>query len=243
LRKTWIAEPLRILLGQLIYPRLRARNFGDGRAHVWLSPSPARLNHSGIASLMSAVPITARANFWQLYSALLTIIAEAKDPHGHLNFESNRITRYYEEIIQATQGSRWIMCMTLASAAEGLAKMLMRPEDRRSEFTDTDVDDLRQLISNWNGCTKLKSRVLGWFTWLGETSVTSYLRLLVKRGVLNTENQQAWADLRNAVMHGNLVSPWGTKEEDAHFSALVGLVHNLTYELIRQQGSIFSESK
>lgn len=40
--ENWLSEPLRILLGQLIYPRLVARNFGNGSAQVWLRPSPRR---------------------------------------------------------------------------------------------------------------------------------------------------------------------------------------------------------
>lgn len=232
--ENWIAEPLRILFGQLIYPRLRVRNFGDGRAHVWLSPSPPRFRNSSIASLLSGDQVLPRAKFWEFYTALLTIIAEARDQHGQPNFESHSVTRYYEEIIQATQGSRWILCMTLASAAEGLTSILMSPEDRRSEFNENDIHDLRKVINDWNGCTKLKDRVLGWFSWLGEKSVASYLRLLAKRGVLKTEHERAWSDLRNAVMHGKLVSPWATKEEDERLAALVDLVHNLTYELIRQ---------
>jgi hypothetical protein len=230
----WIAEPLRILLGQLIYPRLRARNLGNGRAQVWLSPSPQPFHGSSIASLLSVDPVLLKSKFWELYTALLTIVAEARGQNGQLNLESNSVTRYYEEIIQATRGSRWVLCMTLASVAEGLTNLLMRPEDRGSEFNDDDIRDLRKVIKDWNGCTKLKDRVLGWFSWLGEKSVASYLRLLVTHGVLKTEHERAWSDLRNAVMHGKLVSPWGTKEEDERFAALIDLVHNLTYELIRR---------
>ena len=36
--ENWLSEPLRILLGQLIYPRLVARNFGDGTASVSFRP-------------------------------------------------------------------------------------------------------------------------------------------------------------------------------------------------------------
>ena len=34
LAENWLSEPLRIIFGQLIYPRLVARNFGNGRASV-----------------------------------------------------------------------------------------------------------------------------------------------------------------------------------------------------------------
>jgi hypothetical protein len=60
------------------------------------------------------------------------------------------------------------------------------------------------------------------------------LRDLVKRGVLDKSNEQAWSSVRHAVMHGNLISPWGTEEEDKRLLALTELVHRLTRELLRQ---------
>jgi hypothetical protein len=194
--ENWLSEPLRILLGQLAFPRLVARNFGDGTAHVWLRPSPRRFRESGIASLVGGDPLGAGAEFWQLYASLLTLLAEARDEQGDPNFESNRITRFYEEIIQATQGSRWVLCLTLASAGEGLVRMLM-PRGKNGK-------------------------------------VDNYMKKLVQRGVLLNENQRSWTTVRHAVMHGKLISPWATEEEDKRILDLADLVHRLTRELIRE---------
>jgi hypothetical protein len=236
--ENWISEPLRVLLGQLIFPRLVARNFGNGTAQVWLRPSPRRFNNSGIASLLRVDPFQSPAKFWKLYTNLLKLVVEARDDQGQPNFESHPITRFYEEIAQATQGSRWVLCMTLASTGEGLARMLMRPDERKLDFPEKDIKDLKKVIEAWKGNPDLGKRVLTLFTFVGERGVASYLRDLVKRGVLTKSNAQAWSDVRNAVMHGSLVSPWATEEEDKRIIALADLVHRLTQELIGEHAKV-----
>jgi hypothetical protein len=193
--ENWLSEPLRVLLGQLVYPRLVARNIGDGTAQVWVRPSPSHFRAPSIASLLEGDVLGAGAKFWELYKGLLTLIAEDRDDQGQPNFESHRITRFYEEIIQATQGSRWVLCMTLASAAEGLVRMLPP---------------------------------------VGNTmKVDTHMKTLVRRGVLIEDNQRSWTAVRHAVMHGQLVSPWATEEEDKRLFDLADLVRRLTRELIR----------
>jgi hypothetical protein len=153
--ENWLSEPLRILLGQLVFPRLVARNFGDGTAQVWLRPSPPRFRESGIAALFREDPCSDGEEFWRMYASSLTLIAASRDEKGNPNFESHQITRFYEEIIQATQGSRWVLCLTLASAGEGLAKMLMRPADQRSDFTEKDLESLKKTVTEWEGDKRL----------------------------------------------------------------------------------------
>ena len=213
-----------------------ARNFGDGTADVWLRPSPRRFRYPGIASLISGNSANSVAQFWELYANLLVLIAEARDEKDQPNFESHPVTRFYEEIAQATQGSRWVLCMTLASAAEGLARLLMTPAERKPEFAKTDIKSIKATIEAWQGNEELKNRVLGWFSFFGEKSVPKYLRDLVGRGVLTTDNERDWSAVRNAVMHGTLVSPWATQEEDKRIRSLADLIHRLTRELIAQGG-------
>jgi hypothetical protein len=232
--ENWLSEPLRVLLGQLVFPRLVARNFGDGTAQVWLRPSPRLFGESGIASLIGGDPLGTGTEFWKLYASLLTLFAEARDEQGNPNFESHRITRFYEEIIQATQGSRWILCLTLASAAEGLAKMLMRPTERRSDFTEKDIESLKTTLASWKGDEELRDRIVREISRAGERSIGRYLRDLVQRGIVKESNEHAWSSVRHAVMHGNLVSPWATEEEDKRLLDLADLVHRLTRELIRE---------
>jgi hypothetical protein len=75
--------------------------------------------------------------------------------------------------------------------------------------------------------------VFGWFSFLGERSVGRYLRDLVGREVLTADNERDWSAVRNAVMHGTLVSPWPTQEEDSRIRSLADLVRRLTRELLR----------
>src|SRR6266536_3959424 len=51
--ENWLSEPFRILFGQLIYPRLVARNLGNGSAHVSLRPSPPILTKVSIETFVS----------------------------------------------------------------------------------------------------------------------------------------------------------------------------------------------
>ena len=110
--------------------------------------------------------------------------------------------------------------------------MLKTPDEKGSEFSESETKSLRRYISDWKGDEKLKQRVLGWFSWLGEQSVASHLRELVERGILASENERAWTGVRNAVMHGKVVSPWTTRKGDEQLVALAELVHRLTRELI-----------
>lgn len=235
--ENWLGEPLRVLLGQLIFPRLVARNFGDGTAQVWLRPSPPRFSDSGIASLIGGDPIGAGARFWELYASLLTLLGEARDKQGHPHFESHQITRFYEEIVQATQGSRWVLCLTLASAGEGLTKMLMLPDEQKSDFAEKDIENLKTYVAAWEGNEDLRGRILADIARAGDRSISRYLRDLVARGVLEKRNERAWSAVRHAVMHGNLVSPWPTEEEDKRLRDLADLVHRITSELIRKNAA------
>ncbi len=123
--EVWVCEPLRILLGQLVYPRLVARNFGDRTAHVWLRASLGEFPGLGVASLLRDDPAAMRKEFWELYRNLLQFIAEAWNANQHPNLELHPVTRFYEEIIRAAAGSRWVLCMTVSSVVEGLVRLLV----------------------------------------------------------------------------------------------------------------------
>ena len=158
--ENWLSEPLRILVGQLIYPRFVARNFGNRRAVVSIRPSPLRIQYAGLASLLGEDPVIADSRFWETYATLLALIARARDQHGHPNFQNHRLTQFYEEIVQSTKGSRWVQCLTLASSAEGIAKMLVRPAERQSDFSREDIANLKKVVASWDGDEELRKRVV-----------------------------------------------------------------------------------
>lgn len=173
--ENWLSEPLRILLGRLIFPRLVARNFGDRKAAISLRMSPPRLGEAGLASLLGRDYLGHADEFWELYTRLLILIAESRGLDRMPNFESHPITRFYEEIILAEQGSRWVICLTLASAAEGLVKILRKG-------TNTDASGKTQ-----GGVGKYLSRLVEQNV-LEEASVAAwkYLRHSVMHGNLLT---------------------------------------------------------
>ncbi len=56
------------------------------------------------------------------------------------------LTRYYDELAEAQLGSRWVLTLTLAGAAEALANELMTEDDRRPEFSDELLASMKKQI-------------------------------------------------------------------------------------------------
>jgi hypothetical protein len=138
--ENWLGEPLRILFGQLIFPRVVARNLGNGTTHVDVRPCRGPIGGATrYAALWSGNEFPrGKEDFWRRYSAILTMIARAK------NFEAHEITRLYEQVIQSARGTRWIWAMTFASCIERLANMLEPPGRDRS---DTNADAVTGLVA------------------------------------------------------------------------------------------------
>ncbi len=237
--ENWLTEPLRIMLGSLIYPFMGARNFGDGTAHVWLRPSPRSQQHSAFG-LMQPFGMTAEHDvaFWHLYAKILSVIALARDESGDPNFQSHKITRLYEELAQAQHGSRWVKLLTLASTAEALTKELWKDQDRKSDYAEADLTSMKQHLKDWTGNENLRNALKSALCRLKKVTPTGFMRRLVKHGVLNLSEVKTWGELRNEVMHGNLVDPWPTEKGDKHLLELISLVHKLTHALIEKKSSI-----
>ena len=210
----WLCEPLRILMGAPIYPRLTARNFGGGKAMVTLLPAPSTRRPSAFALMHPLTKGAQFADFWKLYADILTMIARTS------TLEDHEITRFYEELSQAQRGSRWVILLTLASTIEALAKSLMSDADRRSEFPDDVLDSMEKHINCWQGDSAIRARVLTSLGQMRERSVLAFLRTLAAKGVL-PDHCDTWRKLRNSVMHGQLVEPWRTEEGDAHLREMM----------------------
>ena len=153
--ENWLGEPLRIMFGQLIYPRLVARNFGNGRASVWVRRSPSLIPGAHWAALWAGDELAQdSSDFWSRYAHLLSLIARARGKDGHPNFEPHKITRLYEECIQAARGSRWVWALTFASSIEGLVKMLIKkkagPAPAEDESTAVQAKAIEALVKHIN---------------------------------------------------------------------------------------------
>lgn len=233
--ENWLGEPLRILFGQLMYPRLVARNLGGRRSYVILrrahgvSPAgtwAALLGHENVRGM--------NFNFWSRYEELLTLIARARGNDGRPNFESHKITRLYEEIIQATVGTRWVWALTLAGSIEALLHMLGRiGQARGNEQEEAARQDLVDYIGESTSNERLKKSAINAVNRACKISSVDHLRELVTSEVLTKRQFDAWYDLRNSVMHGSLVSPYSTEDEDDKILALLDTMHVLTLEVLR----------
>jgi len=236
--ENWLGEPLRILFGQLIYPRLVARNLGGGRSHVFLRRTH-RVSPTGTwAALLGYENIRGVTfSLWPRYMELLALIARARDKDGNPNFESHKITRLYEEIIQATVGTRWVWALTLASSIEALLLMLGRIGQPRGDVNEEARQELVDYIGKSPSDGRLKNSAINAVNRAAKISSVDHLRELVATEVLTKRQYDAWYTLRNSVMHGSLVSPYSTEEEDDKLLALLETLHVLTLEVLRLAAS------
>lgn len=149
-------------MGQFVFPLLVARNFGDGRAQVSVRKSHKVREGITFASLLERSPVFIMEEFWKLYSDLIILIATAKDEKGNPNFEEHSLTRFYKEIIQAIKGSKWILCMTLSSAVEGIVRLLL-PKTKNPKVTNYLKNLVKEGVlknENENAWTKVRNEVL-----------------------------------------------------------------------------------
>lgn len=230
--ENWLGEPLRILLGQLIFPRLVARIFKEGSAMLSVRRSPSWSPDSDWTALwMGGRAELDKADFWALYAKLLAHIATARTDEGP-NFEANPVTHFHEEVIQTVRGSRWVWAMTLASSIEGLVTMLYPRNSRRD---DIDMEASTALICHiraWSGNHALKEAAIRAVQRTAEVTVAVALRTLVAQGVITRDQMKAWQKIRNAVMHGNLVSPYSSREDDETLVALADLLRSLIRRVV-----------
>jgi len=233
--ENWLSEPLNLLLGEVVSPRLIARNKGDGTAAISLHPSSTYSTSSLVACILREDPLGAGERFWNLYRNILTLVATTRDAAGHRNFEAHPLTRYYWEIIQATKGSNWVLCMTLASTVEGIVKMMFSQDERKSDWPESDVLGLRKVVDGWQGNNDLRSRVLNYLDSFKMKGVAGTLKSLIGAGCITTEQVDAWVRIRNSSMHGEMAMPWSDEGQDARIGNLIELTHRLSEDYIKRE--------
>lgn len=233
LTENWLGEPLRILFGQLIYPRFVARGTGS-QVMNWVRPSPDWSRHADACALWQGDnALIDRNEFWDCYARLLAYVASAGD------FEANTITDFYVEVIQAASGSRWVWALTYASAAEGLVNLIFPRGFRRSGLDAVEIAKLEEQVNKfkayldlWAGDARLKDPAKDAASRMLETSAAIGLRQLRDEGWVTSDQYKAWSKLRNNVMHGTLVSPYSNAEDDKLLLDLSDLLHALTRRII-----------
>lgn len=233
--ENWISEPLSMLLGQFAFPRLVARNFGGERAKISLHSVLKEPMDNASASILCSDPSVSDERFWAMYQNMLALVALSKDEYGHPNFEAHPLTQYYWEVIRASKGTNWVLCMTLASTIEGIAKRMFSEAERKSEWSDTDVESLKSAIKAWKGNSDLRQIVLNSLAFQKTKSVAKSLKSLVSGGCITREHLDAWQSLRNSSMHGEMVMPWGNEEQEARIHSLIELIHRLSEAYIYRE--------
>jgi hypothetical protein len=232
--ENWVGEPLNLLLGQLVYPRLTARNMGNGTAMIALRVVSDHTADARISSLLSRDQRQNSERFWRLYGLILTMIIRAEKEKAEPDLAPHQLTHYYQEIAQATTGSHWVLCMTLASVIEGVTNLMFPAVESVSAEND-EVDDweaaIRSLeahVREWKGESKLRQRLMSSLQGARVKGVVQKLKSLVADNVVDKEHVDVWLSVRNSVMHGNLVSPWLTAELEKKLKLLVELTHRLS---------------
>jgi hypothetical protein len=227
--ENWLCEPLQIIFGQLIQPRLVARNFGDGSALVQVRRVPDIIRGARWAALWERTDIAEEYSaLWLRYAEILTLVARAR------NFEPHKITRLYQEIIQAALGSRWVWALTFASSIEALSKMLIS-KDR--EPTSSEAEAVEIVVKHINagpGDPRLKAIAVNAVHRTAEITTIRALRDLKAAGVVTEGELSAWKKIRDEVMHGSLVSPYSNAEDDERLMSLAAMMHALTREILRR---------
>jgi hypothetical protein len=228
--ENWLGEPLRILLGQLIFPRLVARNLGNGTTHVDIRPCRGPIG--GAARYAALWPGDdfpgGREDFWRRYTEILTMIARAR------NYEAHEITQLYEQVIQSARGTRWIWAMTFASCIERLANLLEPPGSDRSDSNADAAAGLVEHINAWRGDDRLKENAINAVKRSLKTTTIAGLRQILADGVINKAQLKAWESIRNSVMHGSLISPYSGEEQDRKLMNLAEMMHALTREILQR---------
>jgi len=227
--ENWLGEPLRILFGQLVYPRLVERRLADGTSMLWVRRSPAWTLDSAWTGLwVSDLRLADDERFFTLYGNLLTLIAQGS------GFESHTVTSFYEEVIQASQGSRWVWALTLASSIEGLIRILSPRGSLRTDADQAAIDAMRAYISAFQGSSRLRDRAMDVIGRADEISPERALRDLARGGVGTLDQIASWRSVRGRVMHGEFISAYSTEEDDLTILNMVELLRALTIEAARR---------
>jgi hypothetical protein len=237
--ENWIGEPLRVLFGQLIYPRFVLRQSDTWSMGV-VRPSPAWSRDTDACALwLGNDESIDGARFWESYRRLLSYIAARRDEAGHPDYEANRLTEFYEEVIQAAHGSRWVWSLTFASAVEGLIDLLglegmprIDLEDAKRAGLEKAIDEFKRYVDLYPGDAAPVEPAKNAADRMLRTTAAIGLRHLHSEGWITREQLKAWEKLRNKVMHGNVVSRYSSEIDDNLLLNLAGLLHALTMRLL-----------
>jgi hypothetical protein len=188
------------------------------------------------ASILQEDPLGAHGKFWEVYGQILTMITRARAKNPELSLEAHPLTRYYHEVIQAARGSNWAWCLALASAIEGVAKLIVPEADRVADYAPSEIASLRAHIEAWTGDDTLRARLLGSLKYAETKGTEQALKGFQDHGVTQ-KHLEAWKAVRNKVMHGELVVSWSEEKLELRIRLLAELLHRLSLVYIERSSA------
>lgn len=230
--ENWLGEPLRIILGQPVYPRLVTRRLPFGSTHVHFRVSPSWSVDSCWTALWQAEGPNAPADFLELYRGLLTLIAA--DRTDERTLKEHKVTSLFGEVIEASKASRWVMTLILASSIEAIVK---RIGDRSIPLNPVELQAVEELTAFLDGSSapeRIVKRLKTALETLPDLSTTNAMRRLAGEGIIRKSGVETWNKIRNRVMHGELVSPYSSEKDDKNILELARLFHDLTRDVVRR---------
>lgn len=230
--ENWLGEPLRIILGQPVYPRLVTRRLPSGSTHVHFRISPSWSVDSRWTALWQAERPNAGADFLELYRGLLTLIAS--DRPDERTVEEHEVTSLFGEVIEASKGSRWVMAFTLASSIEAMVKRIGERSVPLTPVESQAVEELNAFLDGSRAPDRIVKRLKTSLATLPDLSTANAMRRLADDGIIRKSGVEAWKKIRNRVMHGELVSPYSSEKDDKNILELARVFHDLTREVVRR---------
>ena len=96
------------------------------------------------------------------------------------------------------------------------------------------VDELKAYLDVSRAPDRIIKRLKTSLDSLSSLSTANAMRRLADDGIILKEDVETWNKIRNRVMHGELVSPYSSENDDQNLLKLARLFHNLTREEVRR---------
>jgi hypothetical protein len=236
--ENWASEPLRILCGQLAYPRMIARNQGGGRAHVSLQRTCSL--HSCLGGLRAEFDGRDSTKFWDFYQKCLRFLACHRGPDGYPLFEANPLSRFHEEVVQAAGSSDWVLALAASCAIEGVCRLAAGSSGLPKEFDSDAIEQARVYLRAATSPPKLVERLVSSVGYMGQPSIRKFLGNLVDKRVISSGHFAAWVSVRNKAAHGNLDGSGSPHEDHRNLVLLIQLLNTLTTYVVSQADATLS---
>jgi hypothetical protein len=104
----------------------------------------------------------------------------------------SEVTRLYEEVIQASRGSRWVWALTFASGIEAIVRM-MSPKPSKPDQTELDaIETLAEYINAGPGEAHLKATAIKAIRRRPDMTTVQTMRELLTKEVITSGQFSAW---------------------------------------------------